>query len=234
MLGRVNKFEGVKFYQRVHVEPGKTRVLARLSDDTPLLLEKQMGEGRAILFTSTFDNISNDLPLHTSFVPFIEQACGYLAGRDERPSGYPVDSYLELRRAKDQGTAVEVMDPKGQRVLSLAEAASAKNVRLTTQGFYDVRRANGRHELAAVNADRRESDLDVLPAETLTLWQNTGQGPSTGSVEEQEKRWGLSWYILLVVFLIAAAETIFGLRYLATEPERAPGEGEHELVRSSQ
>ena len=42
------------------------------------------------------------------------------------------------------------------------------------QGFFDVRRANGREELAAVNPDRRESDFAIVPTETLQLWKNTG------------------------------------------------------------
>ena len=37
-----------------------------------------MGEGRVLVFASTFDNISNDFPLHASFVPFVEQTAQYL------------------------------------------------------------------------------------------------------------------------------------------------------------
>ena len=44
-----------------------------------------------------------------------------------------------------------------------------------------MRRPNGHHELVAVNADRRESDFDVIPPETLALWQNTGQGVGRAS-----------------------------------------------------
>jgi len=220
VLRRAGKLEGVKFYQRVRIEPGKARVLARLADGTPLVLEKEIGEGRVIAFSSTFDNISNDFPLHASFVPFVEQATNYLAGQEERSSSYPVDSFLELRRAKEQGTAVEVLDPAGKRALTLAEAAGAKNIRLSANGFYDVRRANGRHELAAVNADRRESDLDVVPPDTLALWQNTGQGAAAGSSEEQQKPWSLWWYAMLAVFLVAMAESILGVRYLSAEGEQ--------------
>ena len=37
---------------------------ARLTDGTPLLLEKQIGEGHVLLFTSGLENLTNDLPLH--------------------------------------------------------------------------------------------------------------------------------------------------------------------------
>jgi hypothetical protein len=63
----------VKFYHVVRVDPGASTVSARLADGTPLLMEKKLGEGRVMVFASTLDNISNDFPLHPSFVPFIEQ-----------------------------------------------------------------------------------------------------------------------------------------------------------------
>jgi hypothetical protein len=46
----------VKFCQTVRVVPGDARVVARLAGGTPLLVEKQVGEGRVLLFASTFDN----------------------------------------------------------------------------------------------------------------------------------------------------------------------------------
>src|ERR1039457_4935032 len=168
--------DDVKFYQAVRINPGAARVAARLGDETPLLLEKQLGEGRVLVFASTFDNISNDFPLHASFVPFIEHTANYLARQEEGPSNYLVGSYLELRQAKEQGAAVEVLDPKGERALTLDEATRAQNMPLSMAGFYDVKRPNGRHELVAVNADRHESDLDVISADTVALWQNTAQG----------------------------------------------------------
>ena len=48
---------------------------------------------------------------------------------------------------------------------------------MNREGFYEIHRANGRQELVAVHADRRESDLTPMPQETLDLWRNTGRGP---------------------------------------------------------
>ena len=56
--GKADQWEDVKFYQTVRVDPGKSRVAARLTDETPLLLDKQIGEGHVLVFASTFDNIS--------------------------------------------------------------------------------------------------------------------------------------------------------------------------------
>jgi Aerotolerance regulator N-terminal/von Willebrand factor type A domain len=57
-LRRAGKWDGVKFFYAAGVDPQTSRVVARLSDRTPLLLERKIGEGRALLFTSTIDNVA--------------------------------------------------------------------------------------------------------------------------------------------------------------------------------
>jgi hypothetical protein len=219
-LRAAGRLEGVRFYQVSAIEPGAARVLARLDDQTPLLIEQRLGAGRILLFASTLDNLANDLPLHAAFVPFLEQAANYLVGEDTRPASLTAGAFFELRGAGDSGASAEVLDPAGRRVLSFAEAAAARGLALTAPGFYDIRRAAGARELVAVNPDRRESDLDVVPAETLALWQNTGQGGAAAAAGEREsKPWAFGWYVLLAVLLAAAGESLFGLRYLAGEEE---------------
>ena len=93
-------------------------MVARLSDQTPLLIDQQAGQGRILVFASTFDNVANDFPLHASFVPFVEQAARYLGRLDDGPAGVPVGSFAELRDSKAKGAAVEVIDPHGKRALS--------------------------------------------------------------------------------------------------------------------
>jgi hypothetical protein len=213
-------WDDVKFYQAIRINPGAARVAARLGDDTPLLLEKPLGEGRVLVFASTFDNISNDFPLHASFVPFIEHTANYLARQEEGPSNYLVGSYLELRQATQQGAAVEVLDPQGARALTLDEATRAQNMPLSMAGFYDVKRPNGQHELIAVNADRHESDLDMISADTLALWQNTAQGPvnaASGGEAERPKPMEFWWYLLIAVLALAIAESLLGNHHLKVD-----------------
>jgi hypothetical protein len=222
-IRRANRWDDVKFYQAVKIEPGQARVAARLSDETPLLLEKRLGEGRVLVFASTFDNISNDFPLHAAFVPFVDQAAQYLGGMDDRSASFAVDSYLELRRGDQQGGAVEVLDPRGERALSLEESRRARNIQLSSAGFYDVRRTSERHELIAVNADRQESDLEIIPGETLALWQRTAEaaGPSGEEAEAARKPFELWWYLMIAVLVVAIAESLIGNRHLSVEKEAA-------------
>ena len=170
-----DSWAGVKFYYALDVDPGDARVIVRLGDQTPLLLEKRIGEGRVVLLTSGLDNLTNDFPVHPAFVPFIEQMAFYLAGSERQGGARPVDAYLELRNAREQAQGVEVTDPEGKRPLSLGEAASAQSFQLTEAGFYQLRLANGRRNEVGVNPDPKESNLDVIPDDVLALWQGEGR-----------------------------------------------------------
>jgi len=224
-LRRTSKLEGVQFLQDIKVDPGQSRVIARLTNQDPLLLEKQVGEGRVMVFTSTFDNLANDFPLHSSFVPFVEQTARYLGRQQERSTNVAVDSYIELRSVKEQGASVEVIDPDGKHPLSLKDASSAQSFQVNREGFYEIHRGNGRQEMVAVHADRRESDLTPIPQETLDLWRNTGRGPdpvtTTGEAANQARPWSLWRYALLLVLITAIIESLIASRYLSVEKEAA-------------
>ncbi len=224
-LRRANKLEGVQFYQVMRVDPGQSHVVARLTNQAPLLIEKQVGEGRVLVFTSRFDNISNDLPLHASFVPFIEETARYLGGQQDQSTNVDVDSYIELRSAKEHSAAVEVIDPDGKHPLSLKEATTSPSFQVNREGFYEIHRTNGRQEMVAVHADRRESDLSTIAPETLELWRNTGRAVEAsnapGDPANPARPWSLWRYALLLVLIIAIIESVFASRYLSVEKEAA-------------
>src|SRR5262249_35835166 len=134
-----DRWEDVKFYHTVRVEPKTSRVVARLSDQTPLVLDQQIVEDPVLGFTSPCDNLDSDSPFHGYVVTFGEQACGYLGRLDAVAASVPVGAFAELRDTKEKGAAVDVLDPKGERALSLDEATKAKNIQYTMAGFYDIR-----------------------------------------------------------------------------------------------
>jgi hypothetical protein len=222
-VAKADRWAGVKFYFAARVDPAGTRVAARLTDQTPLLLEKKIGEGNVLLFTSGLDNLTNDFPLHPIFVPFVEQTARYLSGTQSRSGARMVDSFLELRSSKEQSVSVEVIDPDGHRPLSLKEASSAQTYQLTRAGFYELQLANGRHDVIGVNADRRESNLDVIPDDALSLWRGNPGGnasqAATGRVQEQTKRYSIWWYIMILVLAAALAESLLASRYLGVQQQ---------------
>jgi len=218
-------WSGAKFYYAVAVDPADSRVVARLTDQTPLLLDKKIGEGHVLVLTTGLDDLTSDLPVQPVFVPFVKQTALYLSGTADRAGSRIVDSSLELRTSKDQAVSVEIVDPAGRRPLSLQEATTAESYPLTSSGFYDVRLANGRRDLVAVNPDRRESNLEVVPDDDLALWRG---GSSSGEPQqaaaaiaesEPAKPRSLWWYAMFLVLLAGIAESVVASRYLATQPE---------------
>ena len=233
-VAKAGGWTGVKFFYALAVDPGvgpdAARVIVRLSDQTPLLLEKRIGEGRVVLLTSGLDNLTNDFPLNPAFVPFIEQTARYLAGSERQGGARPVDAYLELRTAKEQAQGVEVTDPEGNRPLTLGEAASAQSFQLTEAGYYQIRLANGRQDEVGVNPDPKESNLDVIPDDVLSLWQGKGSessqeasvpGQPTASATPKKTPQTLWWYVLLFALAAAVAESVVASRYLGVQREDA-------------
>ncbi len=227
-VAKAEGWPGVKFFYALNVDPGDGRVIVRLGDQTPLLLEKRIGEGRVVLLTSGLDNLTSDFPLHPAFVPFIEQIARYLAGSERQGGARPVDAYLELRNAREKAQGVEVTDPEGKRPLTLSEAASAQSFQLTEAGYYQLRLADGHQNEVAVNADPKESNLDVMPDDVIALWQGKG-GPSSqnasstpGSPAAPHKTpQSFWWYVMLVLLGSAVAESIIASRYLGTQREES-------------
>jgi hypothetical protein len=220
------RWAGVKFYYAVSVDPSSSRVVARLTDQTPVLLDKKIGEGHVLLLASGLDDLTNDFPVQPIFVPFVKQTALYLSGTADRSGSRLVDSFLELRTTKEQAVSVEIVDPAGRRPLSLKEATSAESYQLTSAGFYDVRLANGRQDVVGVNADRRESNLEVIPDDELALWRGSGgaepvQALGPGQGPEPVKPRSLWWYAMLLVLAAALLESLLAARYLATQREES-------------
>jgi Aerotolerance regulator N-terminal/von Willebrand factor type A domain len=214
----------IKIYYVANIDASQARVLARLTDQTPLLLEKQIGEGHVLLFASGLDTLTNDLALRPAFVPFVDRAARYLSGSESIGGSKLVDAYVPLRTATAQASAgVEIVGPDGRRALSLADAAAAQSFQLTQAGFYHVRFANGKDALIGVNPDRRESDLQPIADDLLQLW---GKGsaspqPTAGYVQQKNTAHSIWWYVMLLVLVAAVAESIVASRYLGTQREEA-------------
>jgi hypothetical protein len=231
-MAKSGNWPGVKFFYALDVDPGDSRVIVRLGDQTPLLLEKRLGEGRVMLFTSGLDNLTNDFPLDPAFVPFVEQTARYLAGSERRGGARPVDAFLDLRNANEQTqraqkAPVEITDPEGKRPLTLQQAAAAQSFQVTEAGYYQLRLADGRQDEVGVNADPKESNLDVIPEDLLSLWQggppSTEAGASAGTTPAQNSTkaapkspQSLWWYVMLLVLASAVAESILASNYLGT------------------
>jgi hypothetical protein len=218
---------GVNFFYAAVLDAGQARVAARLTDGTPLLLDKQLGEGHVLLLASGLENLTNDLPLHPVFVAFVDRTARYLSGSERLGGSRLVDSFVPLRVAAEPVGAsanVEVIDPDGRRPLSLTEARTVQSLRLERAGFYHIRFANGRDAVIGVNPDRRESDLEPLAEDVQQLWSGSSGGGASrtagaATVEVKYRPVSLWWYFMLLALLVILAETVFASAHMGTQRE---------------
>ena len=73
---------GFRTYLPIHPDED-ARVIAWFQDDRPAILEKSLGRGKIIWFTSTCDGDWGDWPRSRLYVPLLHQMLSYLLGRAE-------------------------------------------------------------------------------------------------------------------------------------------------------
>lgn len=212
LLAKTTGWHVVNVSRSLVIEPGEEgRVLARLEDGTPFLIESRIGNGRMLLVTSALDNEWNDLPTRPVFVSFVIEAARYLSGAERMPRAFTTGDALPL--ALVGAASGQVIDPDGNALLSLAETTRAQQIRLEQPGFYQVYTPQGEF-VVAVNTDPRESEAGVIPASTLEGWQAAiaGQAREAGS-----PGWSAGdatielWHaVLLVLALIVLGESLLG------------------------
>ena len=208
----------VKFFLHARVEPAETdAVPLRFGNGDPLLVERQVGAGRALVFASALDNVWNDLPVTPVYVPFVTETARYLTGAEASRGGAVLGDVLELSARRGAGAAVQVVAPSGASILSLSDSVSRDALALEAVGFYEIR-GGSRPELLAVNADTRESNLRQIEEDTLELWRSTGG--SDGSVAAAglppptPPPWRV-WRLALGLLVLAALlESFVGNRHL--------------------
>ncbi len=215
VVAAVERFRPVKFYLNARIKPLEGDIVSlRLGNGDPLLLEHQMGKGRVMFFASTFDNIWNDLPLTGVFVPFVAETASYLTGAESGSGEMVLGDMLELDRRRGSGSAVQVLNPSGERVLTLTESTSQETLSLDEIGFFEIRGAK-RTELLAVNPDPRESNLVKVDNDTLALWQSTGsEGTTIESSEVEIPPLNIWRVLLLLLFMAMLVESFVGNQHL--------------------
>jgi hypothetical protein len=215
LIDKAGAWQGVRFYQVLAVEPGPARVLAALSDATPLLLEQRVGDGTVLVLASPLDGVANDFPLQPAFVPFVEQAARRLTGWEDSTVSMPAGEML-VPAAGEQARAYELLDPRGRRALSFAESARGASVELDQTGFWRVLRGGGRDRVVAVNIDRRESDLEPLPPESLEMLPAAASAAAqSGGGAPPEKP--LALWVLAAALAAALGEAVLASFYLGKE-----------------
>jgi hypothetical protein len=213
VLRGVDELRAANFTRAVSIEPGEgDQVLMSLADGTPLLLERTMGAGRVLLFTSSLDTQWNDLPVQPAFVPLMAGIANELLGGAGFTSEAGLGSTLAVRALGFAGG--QIFDPRGEAALGLG--AGSDDVLLDQVGFYEVV-GGGTTELVAVNFDARESDLKPVDAATLDRWRGLGVRPGEDvaapvAVTTQADRVPISLgpWLVMVLLALVVMESLVG------------------------
>ena len=215
-LGLMDDVRRARFYRHVAVEPqAGDRVLMRLDEGGPLLIEHTLGAGRVMVYGSSLDREWNDLPVQPVFVPLIAQLSAYLAGDLQVSFEARLGSALSARSMGFAGA--QVFAPGGDMALGIAGAGAGDDVLVDRIGFYEVVGA-GRTELVAVNVDPTESDPAAMSADELARWSELSPGAQQASAANSgimevppTELWP---WILALLAALALAESWIGNTHL--------------------
>ena len=216
---RSGDFSAVRVLRYRALEPGPTdRVIAQYDDGAVAAVEKRVGSGRVIAWTTSLDDSWTDLALKPVYLPLVHQLTRYLSQFEQTSYWSTVGQAIDLATTYKAKADRVVMTPAGDR-LRMA-AADPGVLELTEHGLYEIRSASngsGRPDRIAVNIDPAESDLTPLdPSELVAAV--TGRATATAAAaaekpaeltaEEAERRQNVWWYLLLAGVLLLAAEMV--------------------------
>jgi uncharacterized membrane protein len=225
-------FSGV--FQSLPAE--SSQVLARLDDGTPLLLARDVGKGRSLLFTSSLNMEWNDLPLKSVFLPFLHQMVKYSTNYEGEQHAFVVGDVIpmsvlnpmlgkalnRISRTSSFSQDWKVLTPAGKAAeLGDADLLKAPFFTLDEPGFYQSRVHNFDNSVA-VNIAPEESDLrKIAPEKALTAVRRVSQTrsgvPTPDHSLDQRQAWEskqrIWWYLLIIALLVLAVESFVSNRY---------------------
>lgn len=186
--------------------------LIELLGGLPLLLERRVENGRSMLLTTTIDRDWTDLPIRPGYLPLVQRATRYLAGRlrERGPRLVEVGNPARIEVTEGMKKLLVVAPDGTERVFSAKSLADRRSIEFTETllpGHYDVWAEipgfGGLRQLQAlgfsVAASPAESDLRPrIPA-------------SSGKVERDlapvEGRLPIAPYLLVAAMLVLLVET---------------------------
>ena len=217
---RSGDFSSARFYNYRAITPAPgAQTLARYDDGVPALVERRVGRGRVILWTSALDVGWNDLALKPVFLPFIHRVAANLASYTQRRTSLSVGDVLPGGEPGAPTATRSALSPSAERI-PLGEGTSGV-VELREQGFYEIR--EGERDPApltiASNVDLRESDLtpitpgDLAAGATGKAGGAVPAGANTSfTAAEQERAQRVWWYLLFAGLAFLAFETVVSNR----------------------
>ncbi|NIR28759.1 MAG: VWA domain-containing protein [Gammaproteobacteria bacterium] len=218
------------------------RVLARLSDGAPLLLEHTAGAGRVLALATTADPRWGTLVLEPGFVPFVHAVAAHLGGGSGWRAAYVAGEVVDLLRHAGSlpgtadwraylvnGGAVVVENPVG--VPDRVQRPEGALFTTRVPGIHEAHRADGRGPSLpfAVNVGRAESMLAAAAPEALErrIVRRSGAADAPRGIAREARddaaAFGSSWWLLMLAGLALIIESLLANRISQRRAASATG-----------
>ncbi|MFM7055631.1 MAG: BatA domain-containing protein [Planctomycetota bacterium] len=212
----------------------------------PALLERRVGQGRCLMFTSAMDNLTdggskwNNFAAEWSFVALLEKLMLHMAGGSEFRRNFLAGELIELPLPADQRFQQYLMQRPGLAQTRGAIEPAAKTLLIDDArelGHYSVRPFESAANFSAafaVNLPGAETDLTRIPPEQLQAVFDSDRAAVIRSPEELQQvvrtgRIGVEVFPVLLglLLLLLSAEHLMANHFYDEPPGEATGSGKH-------
>ena len=192
----------------------------RLSNGDPLLVQSDVGQGRALFWLTSANMTWNNLPAKPDYVPLMLNLSLFAAGGERSTTQLLVGQCILHADQGELGSGV-VQRPDGASVkvdrTDVSGGAAVVYSGTDRPGFYGVTAGRDRF-IDAVNIDPRESDLS--PADAGSVRQLLGDGVKiTARVEDALADLGArppreyAPLVMFIVLIVLSLETIVAMLF---------------------
>lgn len=198
------------------------RLVARLSNGDPWAVERAIGDGTLLLFTTPLDSSWSDLPLSPAFVPLLTNAVRWLSQSFSAPEGLHTGSTLLAGRSQDSAISIpiqQILGPDGSPLLGISQMNQSNLVELVNAGVYQLQSASS-SAFVAINTPAEESNLASISESDLQRWSDLGNSTNNQQIASAETNASASqWqsfekWLLPLILLVILVESIAANAYL--------------------
>ncbi|MEM8487647.1 MAG: hypothetical protein AAF564_19000 [Bacteroidota bacterium] len=204
-------------YARV-VPDSSASVLGRFDSEDPFLIEKTLGQGKVLVYTSSLSPEWTDFPIGEMYVPFLYQLARYALQTSVDQQLFTIGEPVRLEGR--QGSTWDVRNPAGDIFKVTMDDLG--------QGYFEATDVPGHYAAAqgttqrffSVNVDVAESVLDgrdpeeahgavVPPPGNVPVSAELARTIELDDAERQQKFWR---YVILLMVLLYVLETVIANR----------------------
>ena len=197
-------------------ESEEIRTLAEWEGGVPALVERKIGSGSLLFWTSTFDLGWGNAPVQSAFMPFVQSIVSYLGGANatnaERANGQVYEEVV-VTYSRDFSQSIMLTGPQGEPISFQESLTEHDKLNFTPErpGSYSIGEPGAPAEVwVAVNVSTDESDV--------TPGRRIDQVSAEIAPELFLKSASLAWPLLLVGVFMFLIQGLLGW-FLSQEAE---------------